>query len=433
MENKKLTITEISDGYIEPIITPEDYVSGEARSISNKLGGVDPIIQEDGQWDEFLPENEIQVKGFDSFGCVIFGGENQGEILSKKVFGGEPNYSDRFLYNAAKVSPPGSDPSVVYEVIRNTGLIDETDLPWGDNIKTIEEYKQPNPLPQNLIDKAKGWLLKYNFRHEYLKRKLDGLIDNEVIKEKLKFSPVAVAVHAWVFDGEKYIRNGGQDTHWTVIYGYDTAGRFLCYDSYPPFKKILDKNFGFKTAKRIWLSRNLTPPQTSIFLKILEAMKQVLSLQWLWIEKIKKKDDTENEPKPEPVEPPEPEPVIKVSKILGFCQSIKIHEGFFEGSRSQRGNNPGNLKYTKLTASLGATRADIDNFAYFPTYEIGWQALISFVKLAANNQLKNYKDCSILSFFKTYAPSFENDSIRYAEFVARQINESPESLLKDFI
>lgn len=421
--DKKIIITEIRDGYVEPVIKDEDYISGGEKSIGNKLGIADPPIKEDGQWDNFIPSEEVQIKNYDTFGCTVWGTNNQIEILEKKVFGGDPNYSDRALYIMANVNPPGIDPHVIYEVVRKQGVLPEMDLPWNDDLKTLEQYDLPNPLPQDLINKAKGWLIKYNFRHEYLPRNFQGWIDSAIMKEALRRSPLAAAVYAWAFDGEKYVR-AGQDTHWVTIYGYYNNGDWKCFDSYPPFQKRLDKDFGFKTAKRIWLSQNLNLQQISIFQKILEALAKILSLQWLLAEEKKKEE-------PKPLKPilVEPTPKPKVSKLNDFCKAIKSYEGYFPDSRSYRNKNPGNLKMTSLTASLGAIDKDQSNFCIFPDYATGWSALQSFVRLATENQLKDYHDATIFSFFKSYS----DNSVRYANYVANQIDELPETLLRDFI
>lgn len=119
--------------------------------------------------------------------------------------------------------------------------------------------------------------------------------------------------------------------------------------------------------------------------------------------------------------------------IEKFCEAVKGHEGWFPGSRSQRNNNPGNFRCSKLMTDLGAIRCD-DNFSVFPNYETGWKALISFVTYACNNELRAYKDKTIYGFFEVYAPSGDsNTPRRYAEIVAKAVGVSPDTKMKDLI
>jgi len=105
---------------------------------------------------------------------------------------------------------------------------------------------------------------------------------------------------------------------------------------------------------------------------------------------------------------------VKVSKLEDFCKSIEIYEGYYLGSRSQRNKNPGNLKFTSYTKSLGAVDKDSDNFCIFSSYAAGFNALKEFVIAAGENRLRDYKNCTIESFFKIYS----DNSLSYANFVA---------------
>lgn len=122
-----------------------------------------------------------------------------------------------------------------------------------------------------------------------------------------------------------------------------------------------------------------------------------------------------------------------MNKIEKFAEAVKEHEGWFPGSRSQRNQNPGNFRCSKLMTDLGATRCD-DNFSVFPNYETGWKALIQFITYACNNELRAYKDKTIYGFFEVYAPSGDdNTPRRYAEIVANNIGLSPNTRMKDLI
>lgn len=134
--------------------------------------------------------------------------------------------------------------------------------------------------------------------------------------------------------------------------------------------------------------------------------------------------------------PPTPSvpPIPTSSKLTEFCEAIKTYEGYFPGSRSYLNNNPGNLRFTAYTESLGATSKDAKNFCIFPSYAIGFEALKQFIRDAGNNLLKSYHDKDILGFFAVYAPSSDsNNPNAYAIFVASKLKVATSTKLKDII
>lgn len=127
--------------------------------------------------------------------------------------------------------------------------------------------------------------------------------------------------------------------------------------------------------------------------------------------------------------------------MILWAEAIKKHEGWYVGSRSYRNFNPGNLKLTSYTRSLGAlAKGDDKGFAIFPTYDAGWEALLQFLRDAKSNQLYAYRNYahargraipSLNDFFQVYAPQSENDTNRYAEVVAAYIGHgiTPNTLI----
>ena len=63
-------------GFIPPIITPTDFWLG-----SKKLGS--QVINEKGDWREFLPVMELQDRGFETNSCVSHSIASALEILIK--------------------------------------------------------------------------------------------------------------------------------------------------------------------------------------------------------------------------------------------------------------------------------------------------------------------------------------------------------------
>lgn len=171
------------------------------------------------------------------------------------------------------------------------------------------------------------------------------------------------------------------------------------------------------------------------FLDILKDWLMILS-NWLSLKK---------NPTPQPVEIP-PAPVVSpvekgMTKLQTFAKAIQEFEGWYPpdpdaknvyplGSLSWRNRNPGNLKYTSLTAELGATGKDQYNLCIFESYEKGFNALCSFIRMAGENKLSRYHDCSILSFFQNYAG--ENQK-KYAKFVADKLKVSTNEKVANLI
>lgn len=138
--------------------------------------------------------------------------------------------------------------------------------------------------------------------------------------------------------------------------------------------------------------------------------------------------------KPEPIIPidehipPPVPPVIPVSKIQIWAKAIEKMEGYFVGSRSYKNNNPGNIKFTKYSQSLGATAYDKDNFCIFPTYDAGFKALCRFLIDACENRLTPYINKTLAEFTQIYA--LPPAGSKYAENVATAIGCKTTDLIK---
>lgn len=122
--------------------------------------------------------------------------------------------------------------------------------------------------------------------------------------------------------------------------------------------------------------------------------------------------------------------------VKDFALAIQKHEGWYDGSRSFRNNNPGNLVYNSYTIDLGASRVeDKGRFAYFDTYEQGLNALMQHITYAATDELRSYHaEMTLLEFFSKYAPSADgNNPKNYATDVANQLGVTIDFKIKDFL
>lgn len=127
----------------------------------------------------------------------------------------------------------------------------------------------------------------------------------------------------------------------------------------------------------------------------------------------------------------EPVKLTPMDKILTWARAIQKEEGWNPESRSYRNKNPGNLKFTSLTFSLGASSKDKDGFCIFLDEDKGIEALCGFLKLACTDQLKAFHDARTLrQFTKVYAQP-PNDN--YANNVAKALNVKVDIDIKELL
>lgn len=233
-------------GFKAPVITPDQHILGSGTAYE--------VLKEDRQWDNYLPLYEPQAENWESFGCTVWGSENATEILHKFLFGIEPNYSERYIYNLAGLTREsgGADPHYVLEVIRLSGLINQELLPMTP---TYEEFIKPRPMEKKYVEEGLKFLGQYILRHDWI---LTGNESQEVriarIKENLKYSPLGVSVTAWFEENGIYVDRGQPNTHWCVCYGWTDKG-WKIFDSYDHSTKIYSFDSVISFAKRFLIKK----------------------------------------------------------------------------------------------------------------------------------------------------------------------------------
>lgn len=256
-------------GFIpDKIDLEKDYVLGSLRSAPYE------VLREDGQWLDFLPDNETQrQEGVETMACTIFNTLNPLEILFRRKFNETKNWAERFIAVLAGLTQQGGTPQNAAEAIRKNGNIDDYYLPFSINIKTWDEYCSPKPMTENYLVLGRKWLNEFEMRHEWVftDRNKDK---KEKLMSALKTSPVGVSVYAWVQNpnGVYYKPQETQDNHWTCLIGYKENEYWIVYDSYEPFIKHLDWSFDFGQAKRYFIEKKPTIAQLSLIEQILVLM-----------------------------------------------------------------------------------------------------------------------------------------------------------------
>lgn len=113
-----------------------------------------------------------------------------------------------------------------------------------------------------------------------------------------------------------------------------------------------------------------------------------------------------------------------------------------KGSLSYRNNNPGNLRLSKYQAGQR------NGYAYFDTYDVGWDALLFQLRLVAEGKSPAYNsairrngwnlldssELSLLQFFEIYAPASDNNvPASYAQAVAGKIGVPVMTPVRDLL
>jgi len=378
-----------------------------------------------GDWSPFAPLPELQNRQtFDTFGCARFGTLNALEILFSFVLRENKNFSDRFLCIVSGASRNGDSPHNVAETIRKIGLIDEIELPFSDDIDSADKYYSPNPMTPAMLKKAKEFLKMYSIGNEWVypigtSQTVEE--QNNLIIQALKRSPVGASVSAWSVPNE----NGGHtqqwaENHYCVILNGIDKDYWSIYDSYDNIIKKYSKKSKITMAKIYTIRKLIIEDQVTMFHKF-----------WNWVMSLLNKEVTTTNVQPAPVQVTKEE--IKKVKVAFMCLAIQKYEGFYEGSRSFRNNNPGNLKWR--SGMLLANGQDSAGFARFATYKDGFMALSNKITNAATGKSTVYFPTdTLLQFFQKYAPySDKNRPDLYAEFVADQLGVGVDFQIKNLV
>jgi hypothetical protein len=204
-----------------------------------------------------------------------------------------------------------------------------------------------------------------------------------------------------------------------MVYKIDETGIYV-FDSYfgnnpsgpTHYLKKLTLDHNIMMAKRYSIKKVTPKPQTYWFMDIIRSLWEVV----FQLEKTKQMVEEKEKSEVTPAKPAEPKVEPQLSRINEFCQLIQTHEGWYEGSRSWRNNNPGNCKFSTkgYAKKYGIVSSDMQGFAVFKTKEIGYSYLRNLTqqKMDANPHWNFYQ------FFEWYAPSTENNSKHYADVVA---------------
>lgn len=186
------------------------------------------VLQEDGQWDEYLPTIEYQKYSWgDSYGCVTFSALNCLEILHNRLYGDEMNWSDRFTVKRSGTVPRyGNSMRAVAESIRKEhGFVDQP--VWTNETSSEDEFY--SEIPANVNAKGMDMLNEYDVGYEWIEP-----VSKENLMEALKTSPIQIAVRTdwYIKDDKYYLKEIGAPNHCITLYGYKEFDYWKTFDHY---------------------------------------------------------------------------------------------------------------------------------------------------------------------------------------------------------
>jgi len=230
----------ISDGFI-PEENEKDFMFG--ANLVEKT-----VLQEDGQWTRFLPEDELQRgMNVETMGCTGFGLLNVVEMLYKRLFDISANKSDRYTNRMSGTGRSGNSLSRVLESVRkNHGTVPEADWTWDRDTFTWDDYY--SNVPAFIQEEGKEWLEEYVIAYERVPN------SKQLLMASLKFSPLYVAGYAW-YEKNGLYQSYGDANHAFTIVGYVEGSHWLAYDSYSPHIKKLAWDFNIPYAYVVSLKR----------------------------------------------------------------------------------------------------------------------------------------------------------------------------------
>lgn len=146
----------------------------------------------------------------------------------------------------------------------------------------------------------------------------------------------------------------------------------------------------------------------------------------------------ELDPPVSPILPPsEPLPVkpkdmpTKQQKLDILCTAIRDFEGK-PGDQNYRFNNPGNFRYSPVgyLPKYGNVKKSPNNFAIFPTYELGWE----YMQASIMHWVQLHPQWTFKDLIYHYAPpSDDNPTQAYALNIAKKCGVTINTKLTDYL
>lgn len=241
-------------GVIQPKVKLTDYIAGQETGITFN------IVNELGDWSNYLPSKEGQYITFDTMACVSFSALNSLEIqlnylmamnkipkdkLDKLIEwgyidNGKFNFSDRFTARMSGTTPGGNSLNNVWDSIRRDGLVPESMWSKEGCNNWVQYY---NEIPQQVKDFGKHILEIFDFKYEWVVMGNCGLADLVYLQQQLTQAPLQIAAPVCTRDSQGIFVPCGscQTAHATVLYGI--SDNLKNFDHYYPYLNEWRKDY----------------------------------------------------------------------------------------------------------------------------------------------------------------------------------------------
>ena len=198
------------------------------------IGSEEIELNPSGDWTDYLPVKEYQNIGLETMACVSFSALNCLEILHNRLYGVEPNWSDRFVAKMSNTTQRGNWLTTVADSIRHNGLVSEEDYP--SDWTSWENYYQE--VTQELKDKGLDFLKQYEINYAWIVPTAEYELENA-----LKIAPCQIVVHAWeepvngIYERTELalnhavcLFNSVHGEYWEIFDHYDNTIKRLAWD-----------------------------------------------------------------------------------------------------------------------------------------------------------------------------------------------------------
>ena len=255
------------------------------------------VLEESGQFDLYLPEEESQFQlvdraTFDTQGCVTESGTNDIETLITRLRtkgllpatheaflknggyinpqSGKVNFSDRFTAKMSGTTRAGNYLGAVWESMRDLhGLLPESDLPFPDMSDLPGPENEATRWERYYADisqahqaKAKKFLDYFKITYQWI---LVGTPDNTKLRAYMKYGPMQIAAMVCMpwssTEGAPPIPACGcGEGHATLVYGSREDLAIKDFDSYKGYRKLLAPDYCIRYAVQGYLEvKNIVP------------------------------------------------------------------------------------------------------------------------------------------------------------------------------
>lgn len=449
-------------GFIPCDPKPEDYMVGGVT-------GVTPVTRlPQGDWSGYQPAFTPQFnETFDTLSCTTFSAITTLETQMNYLYGNnllsknaviflqkngyienfKIRFSRRFTAIMSRTTKEGNTFPAVWDCIRHNGLTPDNMLPFGG--ATFEEYHDIKNITAQHVLLAEQFLSYFKINYEWLIINTgDGMIDTPAekvtVSQAKQQAPLQMAIP-------------NPSHHATTL-----MSDVNIFDTYPPYIFTFSDSYPVQYIMRGFIAE-VTPMITYQFNNVMTL--GTVSNDVLMLQRFLNSTDTPignygkettyfgtatqkalaSFQKKWGIAPAigyfGPTTMAKVnsfcatptvSKLDAWCHAIQQHEGYFAGSTSYVNNNPGNLRFANQS---GASGHDARNFAVFPTYTAGYQALKTMLTNAATGLSQVYHpEDTLTQFYSKYAPANDNNDVNaYAVAVANAIGVTTDTMIKTLV